>query len=339
MASNLKLLFTSLFFLFFSCNFNYNKKSKYINLFGKSDKINHNKIVFYNLENLFDIYDDPNKRDGEFTPNGNRKWNRYRFNDKLNKISKTIVALGRWRAPDIVGLCELENRYVLDRLIKTRALKELNYKIIHKDSPDRRGIDVAMIYRKDSFDVLHDQYFDVSNSKLTTRDILYVRGILNKVDTFSIFVNHWPSRYGGVLRSKKNRIFVANRLKKILKTMIKKYDSDYFVIMGDFNDQPNDESLNILQHKDFFLNISNNSISDIGYSYKYRNRWLKFDQIIVSKNLMKYFDVNLYYFSEKFLLIKDDKYNGFKPFRTYLGYKYLGGFSDHLPVYIQIYKK
>ena len=321
----------------YSCKFNPNKKYKDNNLFNIDNKINGNKLAFYNLENLFDFEDDPKTNDKEFTPDGQKRWTKYKFKDKINKLSKVIIALGKWNPPDLVGLCEVENKYVLEQLVNSYALKSINYQIIHQDSPDRRGIDVAMIYREDSFFVLNSEYISVSNdNNFLTRDILYVRGVLNGLDTLNIFVNHWPSRYGGKLKSEKKRIYVANKLRKRLKVLSSKHNSDYFVVMGDFNDNPDDKSLKLLNLDDFFVNLSSYPSGKQKYSYKYKNKWYRFDQIMVSKNIIDKKDIDLYYLDEKFIFIKDDKYNGYKPFRTYLAYKYMGGFSDHLPVYVTI---
>ncbi|NCA80319.1 MAG: hypothetical protein EOM76_09095 [Sphingobacteriia bacterium] len=168
--------------------------------FDDSPRNNRARVAFYNVENLFDTEKDSVAADEAFTPDGSYRWTKYRYWKKIGSLSKVIVALGGWDLPEIVGMCEIENRRVLVDLTRSQALSDGKYGIVHYDSPDRRGIDVAMIYRKDRFHVIHSEpivvnFPDEPNSK--TRDILYVKGLFTfSEDTMHIFFNHWPSRYG-----------------------------------------------------------------------------------------------------------------------------------------------
>jgi hypothetical protein len=157
----------------------------------------HFRVMFYNVENLFDTFDDTLTRDEEFLPEGDRHWNSNKFYKKLNNIYKVILNVGEWNPPAIVGLCEIENRFVLNQLVYETPLKKFDYKVIHFDSPDRRGIDVGLLYRKDAFRKDTAYVFPINfpfNSNSKTRDILYVKGSFGDLDTVHIFINHWPSR-------------------------------------------------------------------------------------------------------------------------------------------------
>ena len=157
------------------------------------------RLMFYNTENFFDTLHDPNKNDNDFTPEGNYHWNKWKFYNKLQHTAKTILALGGWDPPDIIMMAEIENRYILERLIYSTPLKAFKYGIIHEESPDSRGIDVALIYRKEKFKELYHRAINITfpdQAEVKTRDILYVKGVLSSKDTLHIFVNHWPSRLG-----------------------------------------------------------------------------------------------------------------------------------------------
>ncbi len=157
-------------------------------------------IMFYNVENLFDTINDPHKLDDEFTPNGSKKWNSERYHKKINDLSKVIAAVDSIELPEIVGLAEIENDAVLQDLISTKKLKKGKYSVIHEESPDIRGIDVTLLYRRKAFREISHKTFpvlDSSDKKFKTRDILYIKGIAESTDTLNIFVNHWSSRIGG----------------------------------------------------------------------------------------------------------------------------------------------
>ena len=197
--------------------------------------------MFYNVENLFDVFNDSLTNDDEFTPEGERHWNNYKFYKKLNNLSKVIIGIGEWNPPSVIGFCEIENRFVLNKLIYETPLKNFDYKIIHSDSPDRRGIDVAFLYRQSKFEpflLLPVPIHFPDNPESKTRDILYVKGILNKTDTIHFFVNHWPSRYGGYEDSKPRRMCVASVLRSKVDSILSVNHHPNIIIMGDFNDEP-----------------------------------------------------------------------------------------------------
>lgn len=311
-------------------------------------------ILFYNVENLFDTKDNPHTNDNEFTPKGGRYWNAKKLNTKLNHISKVILNCNAWEYPAVIALCEVENREVLELLTKTTALKSIGYKIIHKDSPDHRGIDVAILYDAKQFYPISYKHYPLQNIKggvKKTREILYVTGIVNEIDTIHIFVNHWSSRYSGVLETQQGRNSAAGLLRIKVDELNKKFKSPKILIVGDFNDQPTDESiLKFLKAKKIGTNILNPELYNLSYSWgdkskgtlKYRSQWSVFDQVIVSGTLLtsktgvRLKPENASIVELPFLLEADERYGGIKPNRTYYGYSYKGGFSDHLPVLIRL---
>lgn len=314
-------------------------------------------LMFYNVENLFDTKDDPLTNDDEFTPQGTRRWTYKRLSKKLNDIAKVILSASGWEAPQLVALCEIENHYVLDRLRKSTPLQKIPYKIIHKDSPDFRGIDVAFLYNEESFYPLKYQYFpltDADGETLNTREILYVSGIVSNSDTIHLFANHWPSRYSGLLESKDLRKLAAETLRKQVEEIQKLFTNPKIIIVGDFNDQPNDDSVFIHlgaakvpesadsweRHK--LYNLSYDWINDKTGTLKFQTQWSVFDQIIVSGELL-HPENGLYTKPEwaqivklPFLFEKDERYGGQRLNRTYYGFRYQGGFSDHLPVLLKL---
>ncbi|NPA45253.1 MAG: endonuclease, partial [Chlorobi bacterium] len=225
------------------------------------------RIMFYNTENLFDIFDDTLKIDEAFTPDGEKHWNKRKFDKKLYNISKVITAVGQWELPEVIGLCEIENRYVLERLIKQTALKNFNYRIIHKESPDRRGIDVGMLYRKDKFHPISYEAVRVVfpfDANKPTRDILYVKGTNNYNDTLHIFVNHWPSRWGGQLETDRKRMFAASVLKGKVDSLFDADVNPNIIIMGDLNDYPDNNSVvKVLKAKTKFDKIEDEKLYNL----------------------------------------------------------------------------
>jgi hypothetical protein len=314
-------------------------------------------VCFYNVENLFDLRDDPDVADGEFTPAGVRRWTGRRLDKKLLDISKTLLSASGWEPPRLIGVCEVENRYVLERLIRDTPLCAFPYGIIHKESPDRRGMDVAFLYHKDYFHPLRYQSYPVRTARdsiLTTREILYVSGIVRGTDTLHLFINHWPSRYSGLLESQPDRNLAARTLKKQVERLQLCHKDPCIVIMGDFNDQPTDESisehLRVAELPDsgktirpaMLYNLSLPWMEHDRGTIKYRSQWSVFDQIIVSGSLL---DPKNKLFTRPewarivtppFLLEADKTYGGIKTRRTYFGYRYSGGTSDHLPVILRL---
>lgn len=315
------------------------------------------RMMFYNAENLFDIKDDSLTNDEEYLPTGMRYWTYRKLEQKLSHLYKTILAVGTWQSPAIIGLCEIENRYVLQRLVEDTPLQRLRYQIIHHDSPDKRGIDVALLYRESDFlplshEVIHIRFPD--NPSKTTRDILYAKGILLQTDTVHLFINHWPSRWGGQQASEPYRNYVADVLRNKIDSLFTSNAQANIIIMGDFNDTPEDPSLR--SHLGVKINIEGKEAAQlynmmetkdktsqgIFGTHKYQGQWHVFDQIIVSGALLQEYQKlqvsgkHAHIFNADFLLQEDHTYMGRKPFRTYTGYRYQGGFSDHLPVYIDI---
>lgn len=313
------------------------------------------RLMFYNIENLFDVYDDSLTSDEEFTPAGERHWNNKRFYTKINNISKVIMAAGEWKPPSIVGLCEIENRFVLEKLIYETPLAKSGYKIAHHNSPDRRGIDVALLYRDEDFVLFSDTVIPVrfaDDTTMATRDILYVKGLIGGSEMLHIFINHWPSRYGGYMNTREKRNTAARILKMHTDSLMAINPDVSIVIMGDFNDDPVDESLTrILQAKNpddvqpylglYNLMLKKQDDWDYG-SLKFREAWNTFDQIIVSQHLLNPESAlraglsGGQIFHAPFLLENDETFLGIRLFRTFNGFKYQGGFSDHLPVFVDL---
>nr|WP_298996595.1 endonuclease/exonuclease/phosphatase family protein [uncultured Allomuricauda sp.] len=315
-------------------------------------------VAFYNVENLFDIKNDTLIFDDERTPNGSYKWNKVRYNRKIEHISRVLSEIGKEKtdsAPDIIGLCEVENRDVLIDLIEHPNLLSQDYGIIHFPSPDERGIDVALLYKKRSFTptsfvshrlILLDE-FDERNY---TRDQLVVSGILDDEPVYFL-VNHWPSRRGGEQKSRPNRLRAAQLNKKIIDS-IQNLDANAKIIsMGDFNDDPKNDSfkkvlktkgsLNALDSMDLFNPMEKLYKKGIG-SLAYRDKWNLFDQFFVSSNLTRkdkgYFLWYAAIYVPDYLRTSNGKYSGY-PFRTYAGTTYQGGYSDHFPVYLLLLKE
>ncbi len=310
-------------------------------------------VAFYNVENLFDTINTPEKRDGEFTPAGRLQYTSKRYQKKLKNISKVIAAIDSVYLPALVGVCEIENRAVLTSLVNQPALKRGGYGIAHIESPDRRGIDCALLYQKKHFQFLEQTAIAVNfpnDPKYKTRDILYVKGIL-KTDTMHIFINHWPSRIGGRERSEPNRVFTALQLRKAVTAVQNKNSRANIIIMGDFNDEP--INISVAQT----LQSGNKKTDDTKYlynltydlklqnkgSYNYKGRWNMLDNIIVSNELI--LDKKSLHTSHNSCSVFQPEWicyrkrnNKYVPNRTYAGKKYYGGYSDHFPVYFTLTK-
>jgi predicted extracellular nuclease len=307
------------------------------------------RIMFYNVENLFDVTDDTLKDDDDFLPGGVMRWNLTRYNNKINSLYKTIIAAGEWNPADLIGMCEVENREVLEDLVYGTYLSKYNYGIIHEESPDQRGIDVCLIYRKDRIGIPYYRYLIPSAIKkedFKSRSILYAKSVINS-DTIHLFVNHWPSRRGGVLAMEDIRMRIAAMVREKADSIIKKNGSDAkIIIMGDFNSTPDDgEMMSLTAGIESGMSLVNLSgaLAAVGAgSYRYMGTWEMIDQVIVSQSLLGK-EEGLYtsekmlsVFKPDFLLKKDPGYPGFIPFSTYRGYRYQGGFSDHLPVLLDL---
>jgi predicted extracellular nuclease len=309
-------------------------------------------FVFYNTENLFDIINNQGNRDGEFTPSGKNNWTQKRYQKKLEDISKVLSSINRQELPEIIGLSETENRDVLNDLVKTGALAKGNYRIVQYESPDYRGIDCALLFRPDEFKVTTSRAIPVkfaNDPEFTTRDILYVKGKTGNGETWHIFVNHWPSRTGGLQQTEGKRVAVAKILKQKTDSLQIADPKSNVVIMGDLNDEPTNASLlkilgagnpekgnTPLVNLMFPLYLQNKG------SYFYRGSWDMLDNIIVSDKLLddngfRCVERRGFVFREPWMEFKN-KDGTVSPYRTYSGRKYDGGISDHLPVYFMLCK-
>ncbi|GHV69272.1 endonuclease [Bacteroidia bacterium] len=312
----------------------------------------------YNVENLFDTYNDTLTNDDEFTPRGTKYWSQKRYVDKLLFLSKVLKEIGigkkkEFELPAIIGLIEVENRRVLEDLTQKTLLADGDYGIVHQDSPDPRGIDVALLYRKSNYTPLNEQFLPVKfgNRRPVTRDILYSSGILAGKDTVHFFVCHFPSMIGGEAGSEWKREAAATVLKRQVDSLLRRNSRAAIVIMGDLNgtaDRPAQTKVLGTQTSDA-KKINDTCLYNCGYyllnqnrgSYKYQSNWQTIDHIIVSGSLLNKhnrlrIDKHSQIYSADFIMEEDKRYFGFKPFRTYAGMKYLGGYSDHLPIYIDI---
>lgn len=310
------------------------------------------RVMSYNVENLFDLDDDSLTRDEEYLPGGLRGWNYERYRRKLIHIGRVLVA-GGWNPPALVGLCEIESRRAMTDLTLYSPLKNLGYKFIHYESPDARGVDVAMLYQPEFFKPLNHKPLRIDfphAPSSRTRDILYVNGQLPTGDTLHCFVCHFPSRLGGELESEQNRIFVASVLREEVDSIFRSDTNALVVIMGDFNDYPDNHSmLNVLNAKEYesgegqLVNLMFPLHKAGKGTHKHAGEWGALDQLIVSRALLSPLSAfrtlpeGATILSLPFLLTDDKQYLGQQPFRTYLGMKYQEGYSDHLPVYIDFY--
>lgn len=306
-------------------------------------------IGFYNVENLFDLLDDPKINDDDFTPKGKLKWDTTKYVKKLNNVTKVFKSMA---TPDIIGVCEIENRSVLESIVSHPSLARYKYQIVHFDSPDHRGIDVALLYRSNKFVPFYSKnitFKDNKPSDFTTRDILHVKGLYHG-DTLNVFVNHWPSRRGG---KEDKRILAALTLRGAIDSLQKSNPDAKFVIMGDLNDDPNNKSVkkNLLASNNLkklgekgLYNTSTKTFKGGFGTLFYRGTWNLFDQIIISQSMLKQNSKTWYYkpdsfkvFAPEWMRVKEGEYQG-APFRTFVGGKFQGGFSDHYPVFIEITK-
>lgn len=315
---------------------------------------NYTRVVFYNVENMFDNLKDEGKRDDEYLPDGDRFWTDRKVKEKLHRMSKAILSTGDWDVPHIVGLCEVENRNILNMLLQQTPMSKYNYQILHQESPDRRGIDVALLYLKEKYTPIKTEFLEINfpdNSDRKTRDVLYSKGAVNDgEDTVHIFVNHWPSRWGGQLESEPGRMYLALVVKQKVDEILKENPKANIIIIGDFNDEPKNKSLyEVLNAREkvpetLLINLMLEKEGKEG-TLKYAGKWGILDQIIVTNKLI-FNEENTIHVKNKeavihradFLLEEDKKDLGTIPFRTSIGFTYHGGFSDHLPVYIDLVK-
>ena len=320
------------------------------------------RVVSYNVENLFDSRHDSLKDDYEFLPQATRHWTYSKYRKKLDDLSRALIATGGWTLPALVALCEVENDTVMRDLTRRSILREAGYRYIMTDSRDERGIDVALLYQRSLFKPLIWQGIRItppSPRHHPTRDILHVSGLLLNMDTLDILITHFPSRSKGAKASEPYRIAVAQQLRHAADSICHRRTRPQVILMGDFNDTPADRSVRrVLQadmppadaealHPHALYHLLARRAREkqkpwkhtVKGSYKYHGQWELLDHIIVSGNLL--LPASPLYTNESmagiaihpFLLTEDPKYGGYQPFRTYQGPRYLGGYSDHLPVY------
>ncbi len=310
-------------------------------------------VGFYNVENLFDTLNDKKKNDEEFLPAGKNKWNSEKYFNKLQHLSKVISELGSDDGPDVLGLCEIENRRVLNDLVKTPLLQKKGYEIIHYESPDARGIDVALFYKKSQFTYINSKKYKVKlpdKKRSATRDILMVQLVNTKNDTFIFFVNHFPSRLGGTAKSAPNRCAAATILKSVFDSIITANYQSNIVMMGDFNDEPDDSSIKYILKCNYnmgeasyneiynpMLDLKNRGEGTIVYKKEFEliDQFMFSNHLLYQNNKVHYVPNSVTIFKPEYIQEQNPKYKG-NPFRTFVGPKYLNGYSDHFPIYMKI---
>lgn len=308
-------------------------------------------VMFMNSENLFDPDDDPLKDEDDYTPQGDYHWTRSRYWDKLDAVAKVITAADEDQAPALVGICEVENDTVMRDLTARSALRGAGYRYVMTDSPDRRGIDVALLYRRSYFRLIGYESIRINLRPYgggATRDILHVTGMLENHDTIDVYVCHWPSRYNGTERTEPLRTAAARSVRASVDSIFNVRRKPYIIIMGDLNEGPDDpavrEALSARPFKAGADARDSELVTVTDYledgSYKYEGEWDKYDQFILSGSFTNGLGctelLGVEYMNLGFLLTDDDNYGGVKPLRTYNGRRYQGGYSDHLPVKIRL---
>ena len=297
-------------------------------------------VMFWNLENFFDCnVSDGNSSDVEFSPGGERRWTKSRFWAKVHGVAKTVLWVGEeyGKYPDAIGFAEVENGYVVNMIAKATALKKLDYRCIHFDSPDSRGIDVAFLYRNSGFMIkgtsLHHVEKDADGKPMKTRDILRVT-LSERTDTgrvWHFFTNHHPSKYGGVKISSPKRI-AAMKILSDLCDSIAMAGGGHIVAMGDFNDTPDGEAFGVLTEK---MSNAGDVLHEKGEgTIRYAGKWELIDMFLTDIFISDRAEMRIC--RPEFLLTRDSRHSGYRPFRTYIGPKYAGGLSDHLPIILMI---
>lgn len=348
---NFKTLVTYLLFLIFNAGTFAQQEQEYLI----------HTIAFYNVENLFDTEDNPLTFDDDRTPEGKDVWTPAKYRDKLKNIARVISEIGKettGTSPVIIGLCEVENRQVVEDLANQQVLKGSDYGIIHYDSPDRRGIDVALLYKKTFFKPTNSKShrlmiydFVEPDERDYTRDQLVVSGLLDG-EKMHFLVNHWPSRSGGEARSSYKREQAAALNKKIADSLFQEDPYSKIISMGDYNDDPTNRSLKkILKTKKSakktgiteFYNPMEKMLKQGFGTLAYRDGWNLFDQILLTGGFLnKDYETYQYYkagiFNKNYLITPSGQYRGY-PFRSYGYGGYVGGYSDHFPVYVFLIKE
>ena len=300
-----------------------------------SQEANSYLFSFYNLENLFDTKDDSLTHDEEFTPEGARFWTESKFQRKISRLSSSILSIGEWQPVDLLGVCEVESAHVLNQLIERGGLSKMDYQVVHFESPDRRGIDVALIFRKERLSFIGAQNKKIQlngRDDFRTRDILVCQFELDDRELF-VLVNHWPSKYGGAMATIPLRNGVAHICAALVDSLKQSNPKASVMLMGDFNAEPQEECMNILESE---AKLKTSFNSEGQGSNKYQGQWSLIDRIFIDKNFEKDFSLNRSGVHKvEMLLEADEKFLGEKPKRSFQGFKYMDGYSDHLPVFIE----
>ncbi len=315
-------------------------------------------VGFYNFENLFDTTDSPITNDTEFTPKGSNRYTFERYQTKLTNLSKVVSELGTEYSEDglaILGVSEIENRSVLEDFVRQKSIRKRNYQIVHYESPDRRGIDVALLYNPKYFQLEHSLVYpmhSITGSDTSfTRDILHVIGFLNGERTH-VLVNHWPSRSGGEKRTIHKRIAAADKCREVYDSLRREDPNVKVLVMGDLNDNPVSPSVkDHLRTRGKISQVQPYEMYNPMWipfrkgtgSNAWRDTWSLFDQIILSYGYTQCGDEGYCFYKSKiynprYLRQSRGKYAGY-PFRTYSGGQFVGGYSDHFPVFVYLVKK
>lgn len=322
--------------------------------FGSASAQHTMRVMFYNTENFFDTVDNPNKEDEEFLPKSPKEWNQTRYWQKQKQIAAVITAVGELQPVALVGMCEVENDSVLYDLTMRSPLQQQTYQYIISPSPDNRGISNALLYQPEQFSPVATNHYEVDLSPIgasPTRNILHVAGRVVGGDTLDVFVCHFPSKRGGASESEPKRIITASILRQKIDSLQQVRRHPNIIVMGDFNDSPNSVSMtDVLQAKEVGADATPSSLHNLMLhrmnestfgSYFFQGKWDALDQFVVNGALLSpnnsisvKDNAGLIYKAD--FLLQLNKYNQKQPFRTYAGPRYLGGFSDHLPIYLDL---
>lgn len=282
-------------------------------------------IVFYNVENLFDCQHDTLKDDYSFLPDGMHHWTYFRYYKKLDRIAQVVVNISGWESTALVGLCEVENEYCLMDLCY--RLKRFHYKYVHYESDDERGVDVALLYDSTKVNVLNSKPLKVDLNGDRTRDILYACCLLDKRDTIHTMVCHLPSQLGGSTTTNWKRLAAKQVIQQQIDSIYSYQPGATIVVMGDMNSEAKDDLQGM-------SNLMKALAKEGKGTHKYHGIWSCLDQFYVSSHMHKKTEVDI--FSPQWLLEEDNKYLDYQPKRTYVGYQYHDGYSDHLPIVLKI---
>ncbi|MBO5015593.1 MAG: hypothetical protein J6C92_07260 [Bacteroidaceae bacterium] len=293
-------------------------------------------LMFWNVENFFDYVDGgTGESDKEFSSFGGRRWSRRKFYAKCDAIAKSIFWAGEecGRMPDAIGFAEVENKGVLYKLLNSTLLRKYDYRIVHFDSGDRRGIDVALLYRESVFEKVSVSLKvpEENGRKITTRDILQVCLKSGMGQNINLIVNHHPSKFGGAGASAARRDAAMLALRQMCDSLVA-VGEPHIVAMGDFNDNPDGEQFDMLDG--ILANMSDSLHAQGLGTIRYEGKWDLIDMFLVSPNLAEYSRMDI--LQIPFIMTYEKKYPGFKPLRTYSGPRYIGGVSDHCPIILKI---